>query len=194
MLWLCHRKTAVSARVGHQKLAGKQVFNMIYCHRNCLRLTEQEEDRPVGLKTSSLSSGIGKFFLSTEISIWKRVGKEKSYLNLCIYKVALVVKKKLACQCRRHELGVWSLSRKDSVEQEMATHSSILAWEILWSMGVQRVGHDWSKLAHFKNGGFPGGIIGKESICQSRRLKRPGLIPGSGRSPGVPTRVLKRKS
>ena len=37
-----------------------------------------------------------------------------------------------------------------SLEEEMATHSSILAWEILWteepgglqSMGSQRVGHD----------------------------------------------------
>ena len=37
----------------------------------------------------------------------------------------------------------------------MATHSSILAWRIpeteepggLWSMGLHRVGHDWSDLA-----------------------------------------------
>ena len=37
-----------------------------------------------------------------------------------------------------------------SLEEEMATHSSILAWEIPWvedpgglqSMGLQRVGHD----------------------------------------------------
>ena len=39
-----------------------------------------------------------------------------------------------------------------SLEEEMATHSSILAWEIprteepggLQSMGPQRVGHDWA--------------------------------------------------
>ena len=38
----------------------------------------------------------------------------------------------------------------DSLEKEMATHSSILAWRILWteeaggllSMGLYRVGHD----------------------------------------------------
>ena len=44
------------------------------------------------------------------------------------------------------------LSREDLLEDGMATHSSILAWEILWteepgglqSMGPQRVGHDWS--------------------------------------------------
>ena len=43
------------------------------------------------------------------------------------------------------ETGVSSLSWKDPLEQEMATHSSILAWEIPWteepgvlqSMGLQ---------------------------------------------------------
>ena len=45
---------------------------------------------------------------------------------------------------------VQSLSLKDSLEEEMALHSSILAWEIPWieesgelqSIGLQRVGHD----------------------------------------------------
>ena len=46
--------------------------------------------------------------------------------------------------------GTWvqSLSQEDPLEKEMATHSSTLAWEILWtedsgglqSMGSQRVG------------------------------------------------------
>ena len=48
------------------------------------------------------------------------------------------------------EVRVLSLGRDDSVEEEMATHSSILAWEILWaeepgglqSTGLQRVRHD----------------------------------------------------
>ena len=48
------------------------------------------------------------------------------------------------------EAWVLSLSRKDPLEEEMATHSGILAWEIpgtgelsrLQSMGSQRVGHD----------------------------------------------------
>ena len=45
---------------------------------------------------------------------------------------------------------VQSLHQEDSLEKEMATHSSILAWKIPWaeepgelqSMGCQRVGHD----------------------------------------------------
>ena len=45
------------------------------------------------------------------------------------------------------EMGVWSLGWEDTLEKGMATHSSILAWEIPWteepgglqSMGLQRI-------------------------------------------------------
>ena len=45
---------------------------------------------------------------------------------------------------------VQSLGQEDTLEKEMAIHSSILAWKIPWkedpgglqSMGRQRVGHD----------------------------------------------------
>ena len=48
------------------------------------------------------------------------------------------------------ETWVQSLGWEDSLEKEIATHSSILAWKISWteepgglqSMGLQRVGHD----------------------------------------------------
>ena len=48
------------------------------------------------------------------------------------------------------EMQVGSLDQEDPLEEEMATQSSILAWEILWtgepgrllSMGLQRVGSD----------------------------------------------------
>ena len=48
------------------------------------------------------------------------------------------------------ETWVRSLGREDSLEKEMATHSSIVAWRICWteepdglqSMGSQIVGHD----------------------------------------------------
>ena len=47
-------------------------------------------------------------------------------------------------------MQVGSLARENTLEQEMATHSSVLVWEILWteepgglqSMGLQRVRHD----------------------------------------------------
>ena len=48
------------------------------------------------------------------------------------------------------ETWVQSLGREDPLEEEMATHSSILAWTIsqtekpggLQSVGSQRIGHD----------------------------------------------------
>ena len=51
----------------------------------------------------------------------------------------------------KQETQVWSLGRKDPLEQGMATQSSIFAWRIprtkepgrLQSIGSQRVGHDW---------------------------------------------------
>ena len=53
------------------------------------------------------------------------------------------------------EMQVWSLGWEDPLEKDMATHSSILAWEIMWTEETgwpqfimsQRVGHDWSNLA-----------------------------------------------
>ena len=51
---------------------------------------------------------------------------------------------------KTQEMSVRSLAWEDPLEEEMATHSSILAWEIPWteepgrpqSMGLQSVGHD----------------------------------------------------
>ena len=50
------------------------------------------------------------------------------------------------------ETWVQSLGQEDPLEEEMATHSRILAWKIPWteepgglqSMGSQRVGHDFT--------------------------------------------------
>ena len=55
------------------------------------------------------------------------------------------------------EMHVPSLGQEDPLEKEMATHSTILAWEVPWteepgglqSRGLQRVGCDWaSKQQH----------------------------------------------
>ena len=50
------------------------------------------------------------------------------------------------------ETWVQSLGQEDPLEKEIATHSSTLAWKIPWmekpgrlqSMGLQRVGHDFT--------------------------------------------------
>ena len=51
------------------------------------------------------------------------------------------------------ETGVQSLSQEDPLEEGMAIHSSVLAWEIPWTLeparlqstGLQRAGHDWAR-------------------------------------------------
>ena len=58
---------------------------------------------------------------------------------------------RICLQCRR-PAWVWSLGWEDSLEKEMATHSSVLAWRIpgtgetggLPSMGSHRVRHNWA--------------------------------------------------
>ena len=79
----------------------------------------------------------------------------KSYYELiCDWTsvVAQMVKYPPAMQ----ETQVQPLGQEDSLEKEMATHSSILAWRIPWtvepgglqSTGSQRVTHDWATNAY----------------------------------------------
>ena len=50
------------------------------------------------------------------------------------------------------KMWVWSLGQEDPLEEEMAKHSSILAWETPWTeepgglqfIGLQKVRHDWA--------------------------------------------------
>ena len=57
--------------------------------------------------------------------------------------------KNSACQYRSCRCQISSLDWEDPLDREMATHSSILAWEISWteepnglqSIGSQNVGH-----------------------------------------------------
>ena len=48
---------------------------------------------------------------------------------LLVFPGGSVVKSLTAMQ----KTQVWSLSQEDPLEKEMATHSSILTWEIPWS-------------------------------------------------------------
>ena len=65
------------------------------------------------------------------------------------WRVALVVKN-LPVTAGDIEAWVRSLGWEDPLEEGMATHSSVLAWECprteepggLWAIGSQRVGHD----------------------------------------------------
>ena len=88
----------------------------------------------------------------------------------------------------KQETQVRFLGWEDPLEKEIATHSSVLAWDIPWteepgglqSTGLQRAGHDLVTKEQ-QQVGFPGGSDGKESACSAGD---PGLIPGLGISPG----------
>ena len=64
--------------------------------------------------------------------------------------------KNLPAMKESQEKQVQSLGQDDPLEEGMATHSSVLTWKIPWtekpcgqqSVGLQRVGHNCSHLAH----------------------------------------------
>ena len=79
-------------------------------------------------------------FLNTSLSI-----------NIHYYSIiASLVAQRLKRLPPMQETWVRSLAREDTLEKEMAIHSSILAWRIPWmempsrlqQTGLQRVGHD----------------------------------------------------
>ena len=101
--------------------------------------------------------------------------------------VAQLVKKPPAMR----ETWVRSLGWEDPLEKGKATHSSILAWRMPWtleSMGSQtsdtteRLSLHFTSILQFRviNKTFPGGSAGKESACNAGDL---GSILGLGRSP-----------
>ena len=83
------------------------------------------------------------------------------------------------------EMEFWSLGWQESLEKEIAIHSSILAGKIPWteesgglqSTGLQRVQHD---LGTEQQQGFPGGSVVKTLPAN---VGDTGSIPDPGRSP-----------
>ena len=75
-----------------------------------------------------------------------------AFITMVFFIGGSVVKNRLPMQ----ETWVTSLSWEDHLEKEMASRSSILAWEIPWteepgwlqSMGSQRVRYDWATKQH----------------------------------------------
>ena len=75
-----------------------------------------------------------------------------SVISMDSLNLASLVAQTVKCLPAMWETWVRSMGREDSLEKEMATHSSILAWEIPWmeepgglhSMGSQRVGHNFA--------------------------------------------------
>ena len=79
-----------------------------------------------------------------------------NYLILChpLFLLASLVAQRLKRLPAMREMWVWSLGWEDPLEKEMATHSSILTWRILWMEepgGLQSIVHwtgDAIQLSH----------------------------------------------
>ena len=88
------------------------------------------------------------FSLSLELMIAQQTTQFKFLLRIIWASLVAQLVKNLSAMW---ETWVWSLGPEDPLKQELATHSSILAWRIPWtkepgglqSMGLQRVGHDY---------------------------------------------------
>ena len=83
------------------------------------------------------------------------MGFVEGLLNFCVKGIHVKLDQSLVVQRLKRlppmrETWVLSLGREDPLEEEMATHSNILAWRIPWtgepgrlpSMGSHGVGHD----------------------------------------------------
>ena len=97
-------------------------------------------------KQASSKEESGLFQSFVDKIVW---GSQSEALVLSIITPGSSVVKNLPA---KQETQVQSLGGEDSLEKEMATHSSVLAWKILWreevgglqSLGSPRVGHNWA--------------------------------------------------
>ena len=67
----------------------------------------------------------------------------------------------------KQEMWIWFLGQEDALEKEMATHSSILAWEIPWTEepgGLQSMGSQKSQIHWLKNNNLS---INRTNLCES---------------------------
>ena len=119
-------------------------------------------------------------FIWTWIKVRERIEHNRSWdclqnVLLHMFKwtslVAQLVKNLPAVQ----ETWVLFLGWDDPLEKEIATHSSIIAWEIPWmgdpgnlqSMGSQRIGHDWATSLYLlskKMGCLSGCLVASASV------------------------------
>ena len=108
------------------------------------RLSDWADDSPMVTSTNRVIAGQQGLHRADSLLIWGVYPQRASSM-------AQWVKNPPEMQ-ETEELQVRSLDLEDPLEEEMVTHSSILAWEIsqteepgeLQSMGLQRVRHNWA--------------------------------------------------
>ena len=104
----------------------------------------QEDSLPAEPPGKPKNTGVGSLFLLQGIFPTQGLNPiSGSFPNSSVVKNMPTIQE-------TQEIWVQSLGQEDPLEQEMITHSSILAWEIPWteepaglqSRGLQRLGHD----------------------------------------------------
>ena len=101
--------------------------------------------KPASLLSPALAGGF--FTTSATWEAWKMTWLTSNLNGV----FASLVAQRLKCLPGMQETWVRSLGQEDPLENELATHSSTLAWRIPWreepdrlqSLGSQRVGHNW---------------------------------------------------
>ena len=115
--------------------------------------------------------------------------------------------KNLPAMQEMQDTWIWSLGQENPLEEEMATHFSILAWKIPWtqesgvlqSKGLQRVEHDWAHRRTHRHThrhthtdtqflSFPHSAV-VNNLWPMQETPDAGSISALGRSPGVGNRT-----
>ena len=107
-----------------------------------------------------IPSHIYSHLVCTTLSIWNTFQTFTPSQSLPKISPSGASGKEPACQCRRHEMWVWSLCREDPLEEGMAAHSSILAWRIsidkgAWWVTVHRVAKSQTWLKQLSTQALP---------------------------------------
>ena len=142
-------------------MSGQSTSHTVSTDNQCKVIAGRKEGEGQRQGGNSRRGGERNVFTSTEIHIHlKRHASAKVYTVLSVQlseKVTTIwcfldgstVKESAN---NAGDTRIWSLGLEDPLDDEMATHSSILAWKIPWTeepgglqpMGWQRVGHDWA--------------------------------------------------
>ena len=84
-------------------------------------------------------------------------------------------------------MQVQSLGQEDPLEEEMVTHSSMLAWKIPWTETLGGLYSPWDCKASEMTDRFLLGLpqVVKNPCANGGDANDMGVIPGSGRSPRI---------
>ena len=143
----------------------KPMLSMTLCYSNSSRSSISQigwQCKRPHLRVGTLPPTSGEVVLPLYLlSSWLRAYR---YLTLAPFPVQQLFRSYLVAQLVKNPSamqGAWvqPLGWEDPLEKGKATHSSILAWRIPWTlqpMGSQSVGHDW---ATFTTSHWPGPFL-----------------------------------